>query len=198
MIKIAVFASGSGSNAQRLAEYFAGRTDIIIACILSNRKDAYVLERAKKLNIPSYCFTGTELYDTNKVIDILDSRDVNFIVLAGFLLKIPAGIIEKFPDRIINIHPALLPKYGGKGMYGDNVHKAVVDNCEKETGITIHKVNEKYDEGQPLFQASCAIDPSDTPEKVAEKIHILEYEWFPVIIERYISDSIPRLELLPE
>ena len=190
MIKIAVFASGSGSNAQRIVEYFAARTDIIIACILSNRSDAYVLERAKKLNIPSYCFTGTELYNTNKVTDILDSCDINFIVLAGFLLKIPANIIEKFPDRIVNIHPALLPKYGGKGMYGDNVHKAVVDNREKETGITIHKVNEKYDEGQPLFQASCTVEPSDTPVQVAEKVHTLEYEWFPVIIEKYISDSI--------
>ena len=188
MIKIAIFASGSGSNAQRIVEYFSGHNDITIACILSNRKDAYVLERAKVLKIPSYCFTKADLYDNNAVIDILNTCDVNFIVLAGFLLKIPANIIEKFPDRIVNIHPALLPKYGGKGMYGDNVHKAVIDNREKETGITIHKVNEKYDEGQPLFQISCAVDPSDTPEKVAEKVHALEYEWFPMVIERHILD----------
>ena len=189
MNKLALFASGSGSNAQRIAEYFANHPEVEISCILSNRTDAYVLERARMLGIPSVCFSRDDLYASDKVLRILQDYSVNFIVLAGFLWKVPSLLLEAYPNRILNIHPALLPKYGGKGMYGDHVHRAVVENRESETGITIHKVNDFYDEGEILFQARCEVLPSDTPMQVAEKVHALEYRWFPEIIERYLSEQ---------
>lgn len=187
MNKLALFASGSGSNAQRIAEYFADHSDVEVSCILSNRTDAYVLERARKLAIPSFSFTRDDLYTSDKVLRILEDYSVNFIVLAGFLWKVPSILLETYPNRILNIHPALLPKYGGKGMYGEHVHRAVVANRETETGITIHKVNDHYDEGEILFQARCEVLPTDTPAQVAEKVHALEYRWFPEIIERYLA-----------
>ncbi len=188
MNKLALFASGSGSNAQRIAEYFANHPDVEISCILSNRTDAFVLERARMLGIPSVCFSRDDLYGSDKVLRILQDYSVNFIVLAGFLWKVPSQLLEAYPNRILNIHPALLPKYGGKGMYGDHVHRAVVENHESETGITIHKVNDFYDEGEILFQARCEVLPSDTPLQVAEKVHALEYRWFPEIIEQYVLE----------
>lgn len=183
MIKIAVFASGNGSNAQRIVEYFYDSKHISVDLIITNNKSAYVIERAKLLKIPCYVFSKNEFSNSNLVIELLKSHNISLIVLAGFLLLIPENLIANFKERIINIHPALLPKYGGKGMYGENVHKAVVINKESETGITIHYVNEKYDEGKIIFQAKCVVSESDTAQDVAKKIHLLEQEYFPKVIE---------------
>ncbi|MFA5849269.1 MAG: phosphoribosylglycinamide formyltransferase [Bacteroidales bacterium] len=186
-IKIAVFASGSGTNAENIVRYFKDSTLCKVELILSNKKDAYVLERAGQLGVESFVFSARELGETDVVNDLLDKKGIDFIILAGFLLKIPNGLLAKFPSRIINIHPALLPSYGGKGMYGMNVHKAVIDAGEKESGITIHLVDEHYDNGQILFQARCTISESDTPEDLANKIHTLEQTHFPRVIEEYIT-----------
>jgi len=187
MKNIAIFASGSGSNAENIIKYFANKKDIKTALIVSNKKDAYVHQRAKSLNIESVTFSKSDFYDTDKVLEILQQKSIDFIVLAGFLLKVPENIISEYPARIINIHPALLPKYGGKGMYGDNVHKAVVENKERESGITIHYVNENYDEGAIIFQAKCEVLPTDTFEEVAKKVHALEYKHFPIVIEEILK-----------
>ena len=181
--KIAVLASGSGSNAENIALYFSKHADIEIALFISNKKDAFVHERAKKLNIPCYYFSAKQFGETSDVVDFLKNEQIDFIVLAGFLLKIPENILNTFSDSIINIHPALLPKFGGKGMYGMHVHESVVASGETQSGITIHYVNEKYDDGRIIFQATCEVLPDDTPEKVAEKVHALEYEHFPKVIE---------------
>lgn len=187
MNKIAVFASGSGTNAQRIAEYFYENDNVKVALILSNNKNAYVLERAKKLNIPSIVFNRDDFYKSDKIVDILNSYEINFIVLAGFLWLVPLNILRTFHNRIINIHPALLPKYGGKGMYGDKVHKAVIENEEKETGISIQFVNEKYDDGKIIFQTKFNIKKDDTPDSIAQKIHKLEYKHFPRVIEEVVK-----------
>ncbi|NOU61655.1 phosphoribosylglycinamide formyltransferase [Marinifilum caeruleilacunae] len=186
MNRIAVFASGSGTNAENIALYFKEKTDVEIVCFLTNNSDAYVIKRAEKLQIPSFIFSKKDFKESNIVIDYLKEMKVDFVVLAGFLWLLPENLIQMFPNRIVNIHPALLPKYGGKGMYGMNVHKAVVANQEKESGITIHMVSEKYDEGEIVFQAKCALESSDTPEDVAQKIHKLEYEHFPKVIEQLL------------
>ncbi|MDO4880328.1 MAG: phosphoribosylglycinamide formyltransferase [Capnocytophaga sp.] len=183
MKKIVIFASGSGSNAQRIYEYFSGNPDIEISLILSNNPKAGVLDRAKKMEIPYLVFDKKCFYDTNHIRNILKIIHPDLIVLAGFLWKFPEDIIQNFPSKIINIHPSLLPKYGGKGMYGMNVHKAVIENQEKQSGITIHFANEHYDEGKIILQEKTEILPTDTPESLAEKIHSLEYEYFPKVIE---------------
>jgi phosphoribosylglycinamide formyltransferase 1 len=183
MINLSIFASGSGSNAENIGNYFLHHSHIQVSQILSNRTDAFVLERAKKLNIPSSTFTRLEFKESG-FLEKLEKAD--YIILAGFLWLIPNYLIKAFPEKIINIHPALLPKYGGKGMYGDHVHKAVIDAGEKESGITIHLVNEEYDKGQILFQAKCEVTADDTPESLAKKIHELEQEHFPKAIEEYI------------
>ncbi len=184
---LAILASGSGSNAENLIRYFAGHPDIQVVLVLSNRKDAFVLERAKNLNVPAVVFNKDEFYHSDKVLAVLREHKVTHIVLAGFLWLVPASMINAFPERIVNIHPALLPKYGGKGMYGMHVHEAVVANKETETGITIHTVNAEYDRGNMLFQSRCAVLPADTPEAVAAKVHELEYRYFPEIIEKWIE-----------
>ena len=185
--RIAIFASGSGSNAQRIAEYFAGTGILEISAIYCNNPDAYVLERAKLLGIPSFLFSRNDFYQTTSVLEDLRSREIDWIVLAGFLWLIPDYILKAFPQRIINIHPALLPAYGGKGMFGMKVHESVIKSGEKQSGITIHHVNEKYDEGDIIFQATCQVQPGDTPEMLAAKIHELEYEYFPVVIGRLVA-----------
>lgn len=185
MKRIVIFASGSGTNAENIVNYFRNHPKIKVVKILSNKKEAFVLERAKKLIVPSASFTKKDLYETDLILKYL-LENADFIVLAGFLWKIPNEIIMAFLNRIVNIHPALLPKYGGKGMYGMQVHNAVVENKETESGITIHYVNEKYDEGAIIFQKSVQILPTDTAENVAEKIHILEQENFPEVIEKVI------------
>lgn len=189
MKNIAIFASGNGSNAWRISEYFSGRPDICVALILSNNPEAYVLKRAEMLNIPAVVFDRTIFYGSQQVLEILHDRGINFIVLAGFLWIIPDYILTAFPGRIINIHPALLPKYGGKGMYGIHVHEAVLASGDKETGITIHLVNEKYDEGQILFQERCHVEKHDMPENLAQRVHELEYRHYPVVIEQWIRKT---------
>ena len=187
MKKIAIFASGSGSNAENIAQYFRNNELLNIACIYSNKQDAFVLERAKKFNIPTQVFNRDDFYNTDKIIDSLKGYDVDLVVLAGFLWLIPQNMVDNF--TIINIHPALLPKYGGKGMYGSKVHEAIVANNEKQSGITIHYVNEKYDDGQIIFQATCDVLPSDSADMVAEKVHALEYEHFPKVIDDLLFGS---------
>ena len=182
MTRIAIFASGSGSNAQNIHNYFKGNSDVSISLILANKADAYVLERAKNMDIPSFVISNKELQNTTIVLEKLKQFDIDFIVLAGFLLKVPSNLISAYPNKIVNIHPALLPKFGGKGMYGMHVHQAVVDNKEKETGITIHFVNENYDEGQIIFQDKFDVGENDTADDVASKIHELEYKHFPRVI----------------
>ena len=184
---IAIFASGSGSNAQRIVEYFMGNRQINISVILTNNKSAYVIERAKQLNLPYIVISKLELDQNEIMLKVLKERNIKWIVLAGFLLKIPEFLIKAFPNNIINIHPALLPKYGGKGMYGDNVHKSVIMNKESESGITIHFVNELYDDGEIIFQAEVKIEADETPETLAKKIHELEYKYFPEVIEKVIE-----------
>jgi phosphoribosylglycinamide formyltransferase-1 len=186
MKNIAIFASGSGSNAENIARYFRSHTLVNVSLVLSNKPDAYVLQRADKLGIPYFVFTREQFYHSEDVLDTLKKYDIGFIVLAGFLWLVPENILKAFPGRILNIHPALLPKYGGKGMYGERVHKAVRESGDRETGITIHLVNEKYDDGQIIFQARCDVDMDDTPESIAEKVHQLEYEYFPKEIEKFV------------
>jgi phosphoribosylglycinamide formyltransferase-1 len=185
MKKVAILASGSGSNAENIVRYFENNRDVEFPVILSNRLDAYVHERAKRLNIPSLTI-GKKGFEEGEALRLLKDYRIDFIVLAGFLLKIPENLLKEYPDKIINIHPALLPKYGGKGMYGSHVHEAVVANKETESGITIHFVNENYDEGEIIFQAPCEVLPADSPEDVAGKVHALEYKYFPEVIERIV------------
>ncbi len=187
MINIAIFASGSGSNAERIAEYFKDHPTIRIEIIYTNNKEAFVIERAKKLNIPYVIFNRKDFCENNYVLNELKRREINFIVLAGFLWLVPSNIIQTYSGRIVNIHPALLPNYGGKGMYGSFVHKSVVENKEKFSGITIHYVNENYDQGDIIFQAKCQVSPDDTSDSLASKIHALEYEHFPRVIEEVVN-----------
>jgi phosphoribosylglycinamide formyltransferase 1 len=186
MNRIAIFASGSGSNAENLIQFFKNDKKNQIVAVYCNKSDAGVLGRAKRLNVPSFIFSKKEMLD-GLVLKQLKKDQINFIVLAGFLLQLPKEIIEKYHHTIVNIHPALLPKYGGKGMYGMYVHQAVKENNETETGITIHYVNENYDEGAIIFQKSVAVLPSDTPESIAHKIHELEYEYFPSVVKNLLN-----------
>ena len=186
--KIAIFASGSGTNAENIAEYFSGSPEKAVTLILSNNKNAGVFGRAERLNIPSVLFSKDEFYQSQNVLDILKQEKIDLIVLAGFLWLIPDYLISNFSGKIINIHPALLPKYGGKGMFGMKVHESVLYNKESESGITIHFVNEKYDDGEVILQVRCNVDPDDTPESLANKIHALEYEFFPKAIDKLLAD----------
>ena len=183
MKRIVIFASGSGTNTQQIAEYFSTSNVAHVAAIFSNRADAYVVQRAHQLNIPAVVFDKADFYDNDVILNQLYNINPDLIVLAGFLWKVPGEIVRAFPKRIINIHPALLPKYGGKGMYGDRVHRAVIENREKESGISIHYVNENYDQGALILQVRCSIDGNDTPETLAAKIHALEHKYYPRTIE---------------
>ncbi|MDG1805012.1 phosphoribosylglycinamide formyltransferase [Flavicella sp.] len=182
MKRLAILASGSGSNAENIIRYFENHESIKVTSIVTNRKEAKVLERAKKLNVPAEYFPKKAFLEEEIVLDHL-LKNADYVILAGFLLKIPQNIVDAYPDKIINIHPALLPKFGGKGMYGMNVHTAVKEQGETETGITIHFVNENYDEGAIIFQAKTAVSASDSPEDIANNIHQLEYAHFPKVIE---------------
>ncbi len=183
--RIALFASGSGTNAQNIIEYFSGNEFARIDSLWSNNAGAYALERARQLNIDTFTFTREQFYQTDEVLRKLKERGIDLVILAGFLWLIPLNLIENF--TIINIHPALLPKYGGKGMYGMNVHRAVIESGDKESGISIHYVNDKFDEGELIFQARCQIAPGDTAEILADKIHQLEYQHFPQVIEELVK-----------
>lgn len=185
MKRLVILASGSGSNAENIIRYFENHNKVNITSVVTNKKEAKVLDRAKKLNIPSQYFSKKSFFEEQVVLDHL-LKNADYVILAGFLLKIPQNIVDAFPNKIINIHPALLPKFGGKGMYGMNVHKAVKELCETETGITIHYVNEKYDEGAIIFQAKTPVSITDTPEDIAANIHKLEYANFPRVIEETI------------
>ncbi len=187
MKRIVLFASGSGSNVENIVHYFQDRPNVTIAGVLTNKRDAKVIDRCNRLNISALYFNSHAFYNTDCVLDILRALNPDLIVLAGFLWKIPHNLIQSFPNKIINIHPALLPKYGGKGMYGMNVHKAIKENKEIETGITIHYVNENYDEGGIIHQAKIEIVPEDTPGTIAQKVHELEYEHFPKVIDQLLN-----------
>ena len=182
MKRIVILASGSGSNAENIINYFSGNDEIQFPVILSNKADAYVRVRAEKLNVPFRSFDKEQMAN-GELLQIIKEQNPDIIVLAGFLPKVPSYIIEAFPNKIINIHPSLLPKFGGKGMYGMHVHEAVVAAREKESGISIHYVNENLDEGAIIFQAKCEVNPTDSAEDVAQKVHALEYEYLPKIIE---------------
>jgi phosphoribosylglycinamide formyltransferase-1 len=186
MRNIAIFASGSGTNAENIIRYFSNRKSAEVSLVLSNRREAYVLKRAASLNVRSVFFDRKDLYEKEKVSRYLSMYKIDFIVLAGFLWLIPENILNIYEKRIINIHPALLPKHGGKGMYGEKVHEAVIAKHEKVSGITIHYVNNRYDEGDIIFQARCAVTPEDTPDTLALKVHTLEYKHFPEVIEKLV------------
>ncbi len=186
--RIAIFASGSGSNAEEILNYFEHHQTIEIVLLLSNNPTAFALTRASKFNVPTLVFTKEIFKDTTNVLDWLAEKEVTHIVLAGFLWLIPAYLTQHFAGKIINIHPALLPKFGGKGMYGMHVHESVKSTGEKETGITIHLVDDKYDEGKILFQESCPVLESDTPSEIANKVHALEYNRYPKVIEQWIIE----------
>ena len=188
MKRLAVFASGSGTNFQQICEYFNEKnSDIKIELLVVNKANTYVVERAKQLNVKSVYFNREDFYSSEKVVECLLENQIDFIVLAGFLWLVPSNILKNYENKIINIHPALLPKYGGKGMHGHHVHQAVIAAKEQESGITIHYVNEKYDEGNIIFQAKCSITPEDTADSLAEKIHLLEKEHFPKVIDNLLS-----------
>lgn len=186
MKRLAILASGSGSNAEKIMEYFQSSKTVEVALVASNKADAFVLERARKFDVPTFTFSRKEM-DAGLLQVKLDEEKIDWVILAGFLLKIPVELTRAFPDRMVNIHPALLPKYGGKGMYGMHVHEAVKAAGEKETGITIHLVNENYDEGRIVFQASTTVEPEDSPEDIAQKIHKLEHEHFPRVVEELVE-----------
>jgi formyltetrahydrofolate-dependent phosphoribosylglycinamide formyltransferase len=185
---LAIFASGAGSNAAKIIERFKNHSTIKVCLIVSNKKEAGVLKIAEQNQIPTLIIEKEQFFSGDAYVAALQKHKVSFIVLAGFLWKVPEKLITAFPNKIINIHPALLPKYGGKGMYGHFVHEAVIEHKEKESGITIHYVNEKYDEGKHIFQATCHVEATDTPEQLAEKIHLLEHRHFPEQIEKLLTD----------
>lgn len=187
MKRIAIFASGNGSNAENIIQYFLEHKDISVDLVLTNNADAFVIERAAKFDVPVIIFNRSEFYQEEIVLERLLIHKIDFIVLAGFMWLVPSYLIQEFPMNIVNIHPALLPKYGGKGMYGEHVHKAVSASRETESGITIHFVNEKYDDGDIVFQKSIDIEEGEDPDTIAEKIHSLEYEYFPKVIEDLLS-----------
>jgi phosphoribosylglycinamide formyltransferase-1 len=186
-VNIAIFASGSGTNAQRIMEYFRHRDDIRVKILLSNNPKAYALERASTFDVPVKVFNREEFFSSDSILNLLKEKKIDWLILAGFLWLIPTSLTKAFDGKILNIHPALLPSYGGKGMYGMKVHEAVIAAKERESGISIHFVNENYDEGEVVFQAKCLIEPDDTPEILAEKIHQLEYMHFPEVIEKFIK-----------
>ena len=187
MIRLAILGSGNGTNAQQITEYFAHRNDVEISCIIYNVRDAYIATRAQKLGVEARYFGRHDFYDSTAVLDYLHQKAIDWVILAGFLWLVPDNILEAFPQRVINIHPALLPAYGGKGMYGHHVHEAVVANGERESGITIHIVDNHYDRGTTLFQARCSVAPDDTADTLAAKIHLLEKEHFPRVIDQTIN-----------
>tara|TARA_B100001093_G_scaffold493384_1_gene535515 strand:- start:1864 stop:2427 length:564 start_codon:yes stop_codon:yes gene_type:complete len=187
MKQIAIFASGSGTNAENIINYFSDNQDFKVVLLCTNHSDALVVQRVKKLSIPIFIFTPYEINNSSKVLEKLKLFNVSIVILAGFLLKIPDSFIQKFPNAIINIHPSLLPKYGGKGMFGMKVHRAVIENKEVESGITIHHVNKNYDDGAIIFQATCMVDSDESPSTLQKKIQLLEHEHFPKVIDTHFK-----------
>ena len=187
--RIAIFASGAGTNAERIMSHFRDHEIAEVSIVLSNKADAGVLERASRFRVDSRVFDRETFYQGTEIPDLLLQHGIDLIVLAGFLWLIPNSLLHAFPGRIINIHPALLPRYGGKGMYGRHVHEAVLASGDKESGISIHYVNEVYDEGRVIFQAKCRVEPGDTPESLAARVHQLEYRHYPTIIEKLLKET---------
>ena len=187
MKNIAIFASGSGTNAENLIRFFRTSPSGQIKLVLTNKPEAHVINRAQSHDIETVVFSRDQFYQTGEVLAILEERRIDFIVLAGFLWLVPDTLLQKFEGKIVNIHPALLPKFGGKGMYGRRVHEAVIASGETVSGISIHHVNQKYDEGNIIFQATCEVKKDDTPESLAKRIHTLEYEHFPRVVEELLN-----------
>lgn len=187
MKKIALFASGSGTNVVNIIGYFSKSESVEVVLVISNKADAPVIQKAQNLHVPTKVISNSQAGDSVFLIDLLSSFSVDFVVLAGYLRKIPSGLISTYSERILNIHPSLLPKYGGKGMYGEKVHQAVIENGEGESGITIHFVNEAYDEGAVVFQATTEISASDSPDTLAARIHKLEHAHFPRVIDELLT-----------
>ena len=189
MKRIAIFASGNGSNAENIIQYFKSHQSISVSLVLSNNPSARVLKRASNHSVDTYTFDRSQLL-SKEITNVLKKACIDMIILSGFILKIPINIIRKYPNKIINIHPSLLPLYGGKGMYGMHVHEKVIANCEKETGITIHYVNKNYDEGAIIFQKSFLLSQNETATSLADKIHDLEYKYFPRVIEQLLTSKV--------
>jgi phosphoribosylglycinamide formyltransferase 1 len=194
MQRIALFASGSGSNAEKIADYFVDSASMQVSLVLTNNPKAGVIDRARRgfgtgrVHAPVVVFDRPTFYQTDQIIQLLQRQEIDLIVLAGFMWLVPAELVRAFPNRIVNIHPALLPNYGGKGMYGHFVHEAVVAAGERESGITIHFVNEHYDEGAVIFQASCPVQPTDTPDDVARKVQVLEHAHYPRVVAEVLQE----------
>lgn len=186
---IAIFASGNGTNAENIIRYFRAQDGAQVVLVVTNRKDAFVVERARKLDVPCAYIPKDEWVEGSSVLSLLEDKKVDFIVLAGFLARVPDCLLQAYPNRIVNIHPSLLPKYGGKGMYGNRVHEAVVAASETESGITIHYINEHYDEGAVIAQYHCPVFPTDSAEDVAARVHALEYEYYPKEIELLMKNE---------
>lgn len=187
MKNIAIFASGSGTNAENLIQHFRTDPSGSVSLVLTNRSDAGVIHRAENLDTETFVFNREQFYQTGEVLALLKARNIDFIVLAGFLWLVPGVLIEAYEGRMVNVHPALLPKYGGKGMYGRHVHEAVIANGDNESGITVHNVNREYDEGDVIFQARCPVEAGDTPEILAKKVHVLEYEHYPEVVKSLLQ-----------
>lgn len=188
MKNLAIFASGSGTNAENIIRFFAGSEEAQVRLVLCNKEGAGVIARAKNLETPVVLFSRQDFYESNRILNLLTSHKIDLIVLAGFLWLVPEKVVQAYPKAILNIHPALLPKYGGKGMYGDRVHQAVLDAGEQESGITIHLIDEEFDQGQNLFQKTCPVYRNDSVESLAQRIHHLEYEWFPKVIKEFLLE----------
>lgn len=184
---IAVLASGSGTNAENIIRYFREKSSACVALVLTNRQHAFVRERASGLGVPCFHFPKTDWESGEAILAVLKEHEIDFVVLAGFLARVPDNVLHAYPNKMINIHPSLLPKFGGKGMYGDRVHEAVIAAGEKESGITIHYTNEHYDEGAIIRQVKCPVLPGDTPEELAQRIHALEYDSYPKVIEELVT-----------
>lgn len=193
MKRIAVFASGSGTNAENICRYFSGSDEFRVVLILTNNPEAGVVARAQNAEVPCLIFNREEFGPDGKVVQSLELQGVDLIVLAGFLWLVPKHLIDRYRGRIINIHPALLPSFGGKGFYGDKVHRAVIESHSIISGISVHQVNEHFDEGDVIFQAACHVAKDETPESLAKKVHALEYRYFPVVIEKYFSTLPPSI-----
>jgi len=189
---IAILASGNGTNAENIIRYFREKATARVALVLTNRQSAYVLQRAASLDVPALCFNKDEWADGRPVLQALQAHAIDFVVLAGFLARVPDNILHAYPQRMVNIHPSLLPKFGGKGMYGDRVHQAVLAAGETESGITIHYTNEHYDEGAIIRQYACPVLPDDTPDTLAARVHQLEYAHYPEVIEALVQ-ALPSL-----
>lgn len=187
--RVAIFASGSGTNAENLVTTFRQKKHPVDFIVLANRADAPVLQRAQRLSVPAFTFGKTEMYQSDALLRLLEEQKIDFIVLAGFLWKVPPSLIAAYPNTIINIHPALLPKFGGRGMYGERVHSAVLEANENVSGITIHHVTEEYDQGATIFQAECPVREDDTPESLARRIHQLEYQHYPRVLAQLLKLS---------